>query len=111
NSGANATPLWHVSFINPAAGIHSINAVGDLASISGGFVGPELGITGTPVIDPNTGTLYVVAITKEILNGATNFFNRLHALDVATGSEKFGGPVVIEGSVRGVGDGNDGAGN
>jgi hypothetical protein len=111
NSGANATPLWHVSFINPAAGIHSINAVGDLASIAGGFVGPELGITGTPVIDPNTGTLYVVAITKEILNGATNFFNRLHALDVATGSEKFGGPVVIEGSVRGVGDGNDGAGN
>ena len=82
-----------------------------MASIAGGFVGPELGITGTPAIDPDTGTLYVVSITKEISNGTTNFFNRLHALDVATGNEKFGGPVVIQGSVRGVGDGNDGAGN
>lgn len=111
NTGANAAPLWHVSFINPAAGIYTINAVSDLASIAGGFVGPELGITGTPVIDPNSGTLYVVAITKEISNGTTNFFNRLHALDAATGNEKFGGPVVIQGSVRGFGDGNDGAGN
>ena len=111
NTGINATPLWQASFINPAAGIYTVNAVSDLASIAGGFVGPELGITGTPVIDPASGTLYVVAITKEISNGTTNFFNRLHALDVATGNEKFGVPVVIQGSVRGVGDGNDGAGN
>jgi len=111
NGGVNAAPLWHVSFINPAAGIYTINAVADLASIAGGFVGPELGITGTPVIDPVTGTLYVVSITKEISNGSTNFFNRLHALDVTTGAEKFGGPVVIQGSVPGVGDGNDGAGH
>ena len=111
NSGADAAPLWHVSFINPAAGIYTINAVGDLASIAGGFVGPELGITGTPVIDPVTGTLYVVAITKEVANNVTNYFNRLHALDVATGAEKLGGPVLIHGSVPGVGDGNDGAGN
>lgn len=111
NSGMSSVPLWQTSFINPSAGITTINAVNDLAKIAGGFVGPVLGITGTPVIDPNTGTLYVVAITKEISNGVTNFYNRLHALDVATGAEKFGGPVVIQGSVRGVGDGNDGAGN
>jgi hypothetical protein len=111
NSGTSASPLWQTSFINPGAGTNTINAVNDLASIAGGFVGSELGITGTPVIDPNTGTLYVVAITKEISNGTTNFYNRLHALDVATGAEKFGGPVIIQGSVRGVGDGNDGAGN
>lgn len=111
NVGISAAPLWHTSFINSSAGISTINAVQDLASIAGGFVGPELGITGTPVIDPNTGTLYVVSITKEISSGTTNFFNRLHALDVTTGNEKFGGPVLIQGSVRGVGDGNDGAGN
>ena len=111
NSGAGAVPLWQVSFINPAAGIFTINAVTDLASIAGGFVGPELGITGTPVIDPVTGTIYVVAITKEVANNVTNYFNRLHALDVATGAEKFGGPVLIEGTVPGVGDGNDGAGH
>ena len=111
NGGISSAPLWQTSFINPSAGIYTINAVGDLSRAAGGFVGPELGITGTPVVDPNTGTLYVVSITKEISNGATNFFNRLHALDVATGAEKFGGPVLIQGSVRGVGDGNDGAGN
>ena len=111
NGGVNAVPLWQTSFINPAAGIYTVNAVADLASIAGGFVGPELGITGTPVIDPVTGTLYVVSITKEVVNNTTNFYNRLHALDVATGAEKFGGPVVIQGTVPGVGDGNDGAGH
>jgi hypothetical protein len=111
NSGANANPLWKVSFINPAAGITTVSATGDLAGIAGGFVGPELGISGTPVIDTASGTLYVVAITKEVVGGMTNFYNRLHALDVTTGSEKFGGPVVIQGSVPGVGDGNDGHGN
>src|SRR4029077_1628942 len=111
NGGANAAPLWQVSFINPSAGVFTINATADLASIAGGFVGPELGITGTPVIDPVTGTLYVVAITKEVVNNVTNFFNRLHALDVATGTEKFGGPVLIQGTVPGVGDGSDGKGN
>ncbi len=110
-TGANSQPLWHASFINPSAGIYTINATADLASIAGGFVGAELGITGTPVIDPASGTLYVVAITKEVVGGVTNFYNRLHALDVSTGAEKFGGPVVIQGSVPGVGDGNDGHGH
>jgi len=45
------------------------------------------------------------------VGSVTNFYNRIHALDVATGAEKFGGPVLIQGSVRGVGDGNDGNGN
>ncbi len=111
NSGPNASPLWQVSFINPSAGIYTVNATTDLASIAGGFVGQELGISGTPVIDPASGTLYVVAITKEVVGSVTNFYNRLHALDVATGAEKFGGPVLIQGSVPGNGDGNDGNGN
>jgi hypothetical protein len=111
SDGPNASPLWQVSFINPGAGIFTVNATADLASIAGGFVGSELGISGTPVIDPVSGTLYVVAITKEVTGGVTNFYNRLHALDVATGAEKFGGPVLIEGSVPGNGDGNDGNGN
>ncbi|GEM_PF-5579508 len=106
NAGANSLPLWQVSFINPGAGIFTVNATADLASIAGGFVGAELGITGTPVIDPASGTIYLVAITKEIAGGVTNFYNRLHVLDVATGAEKFGGPVLIQGSVPGVGDGS-----
>jgi len=90
-----------VSFINPGAGIYTVSATADLASIAGGFVGPELGITGTPVIDPVSGTLYVVAITKEITGGVTNFYNRLHALDVTTGAEKFGGPGLNSGNASG----------
>jgi hypothetical protein len=106
NAGANAAPVWQVSFINAAGGIMPLQSATDLqASSSPGFYGPEVGISGTPVIDPVTGTIYVVAKTKEVSMGVTNFVHRLHALDVATGAEKFGGPVVIQGSVFGVGDG------
>ena len=54
-------------------------------------MGPQIGITGTPVIDPATQTLYVAAKTFE--NGR-HFFT-LHALDIASGQEKSGSPVLI----------------
>ena len=68
----------------------------------------EVGITGTPVIDQTTNTLYVVAKTKEVSHGKTNYVQRLHALDITTGAEKFGGPVVFQASVLGTGDGASG---
>ena len=67
---------------------------------------PEYGITGTPVIDPATGTMYLVGLTKE--NNVD--VARLHALDISTGAEKFGGPVVIQASVPGTGSGSASAG-
>src|SRR5262249_26581384 len=66
------------------------------------------GITGTPVIDTSTSTLYVVAKTKEVRSGVTSYVHRLHALDVRTGEEKFDGPVVIQATVPGTGDGSVG---
>ena len=64
---------------------------------------PEIGITSTPVIDPVGGTLYVVAKSK--VNG--NVVQYLHALGVTSGAEKFGAPVLIQGSVPGnTADGN-----
>jgi hypothetical protein len=96
--GVTTTPLWQVSFINPSAGITTVPS-GDVVSPD---IVPEIGITGTPVIDPQTGTLYVVAKTEE--NGI--YFQRLHALDITTGAEKLGGPVVIKASVPGTGNGS-----
>ncbi len=65
---------------------------------------PDIGILGTPVIDPATGTIYLVTNTKTT-SGAP-FHQRLHALDIATGNEKFGGPTEIAAVVSGTGAGS-----
>jgi hypothetical protein len=93
-------PLWHTSFINPPAGITTVPR----ADIEVGFdLVPEAGITATPVIDPARGVLYVVARTKEVSGSVINYVHRLHALDIASGNEMPGSPVLITGSVPGTG--------
>jgi hypothetical protein len=94
--GRNAYPLWQVSLIPPGG-----SSVPNWDTGTGDIVA-EIGITGTPVIDPQSGVLYVVAKTKEN-NG---YVQRLHALDIRTGKERFGGPVRIEAQVPGYGDGS-----
>jgi hypothetical protein len=54
-------------------------------------VNPQIGVTGTPVIDTATNTIYVASTGNE--GGAR--IHRLHALDLTTGAEKFGGPVKL----------------
>ncbi len=99
--GSNASPLWKASFVNARARVHTVPA----RDVGANDVVPEMGITGTPVIDATSGTLYVVANTKEYQGRSHAYVYRLHALDIATGAEKFGGPVVISASVPGTGDG------
>ena len=65
-------------------------------------INPVIGITGTPAIDPSTNTLYVVA--KSLESGT--IVQRLHAIDITSGAEKFSGPVVIQASVPGTGSGS-----
>ena len=94
-------PLWHVNFLRPDAGITTLSS----ADVNATDIVPEIGITSTPVIDVNSNTLYVVAATKE--NGT--FYHRLHALDITSGAEKFGGPRAIQATYPGSAqDGTDG---
>ena len=86
DADAAASSLWHVN-LGPSVPNSDFN-VADLQ---------EIGILSTPVIDPDTQTLYAVAFTKE----SGNYIYRLHALDISTGQEKFGGPVVIQASLPG----------
>ncbi len=95
--GLSSQPLWHTSFINPAAGITTVPS----ADVDSRDIVPEIGITGTPVIDPS-GTLYVVSKIKD--NG--QYFQQLHAIDITTGSERTSSPQVIAPRVAGRGDGH-----
>ncbi len=69
---------------------------------------PQIGVTSTPVIDrtqgPN-GAVYVVAMSKD---GSGNYYQRLHALDLALGSELSGGPVEVQATYPGTGDNSNG---
>ncbi len=104
NGGANAFPLWQITLLDAAHGAAAGATTVPSTDVGTTDVVPELGITGTPVIDPATNTLYVVGKTKE--NGV--YFERIHALDITTGQEKFGGPAAISGSVTGNGNGSSG---
>lgn len=86
DADAPGDSLWHVN-LGPSVPGGDFN-VADLS---------ELGVMGTPVIDPASHALYVAAYTKE--NGQYLF--RLHALDISTGDESFGGPTVIQASLPG----------
>jgi hypothetical protein len=69
-----------------------------------GQVTPEIGVTSTPAIDLTAGphgTIYAVAMSK---NAGGNYFQRLHALDISSGAEQFGGPVDIAAKYPGTGD-------
>ena len=67
-------------------------------------INTTVGITGTPVIDPSSQTLYVVAKTKE----GSNYHQRLHALSLIDGTEKFGGPMDLTSAITVTGSGDTG---
>ena len=112
---ADATPCiqyWHADLIDSAHGATSGEATvpsglpGFKVGSGTGDITPEVGITGTPVIDPATNTLYVVS--KSMSSGGTSFYQRLHAIEITRGNEKFGGPANITSNITfpGTGDGS-----
>jgi hypothetical protein len=95
DADTGGTPLWRVSLLGSGETTSDDRGCGEVA--------PEIGITATPVIDPfsaQRGTIYVVAMSKK----AGTYFQRLHALDLTTGAEEFGGPTTIQATFPGKGD-------
>lgn len=92
-------PLWHASLTDPAHGgtAGESSVAGALVGQGFGDIRPEIGVTGTPVIDLATNTVYLVS--KSVNNTATQFFQRLHALDLTSGIEKLGGPASITSAI------------
>ena len=91
----NGTQLWKVSALGSGETTSDDHGCGQIT--------PEIGITATPVIDlqsgPN-GTIYLVAMSKD---GSGTYHQRLHALDITTGTEEFGGPAEIHATYPGSG--------
>jgi hypothetical protein len=91
--------LWKVSLL--LSGEQPYND-----SANCGQVTPEIGITSTPAIDLTEGphgTIYAVAMSIDTSN---NVHHRLHALDLTTGGEEFGGPIIVQATFPGSGAGS-----
>jgi hypothetical protein len=99
--GHPAAPLWRMNFLSK--GVTTVPE----DDVECPFIAPEVGITSTPVIDADTGTLYVLARTRDTTRmSASHYRQRLHALSVTTGLEKLGGPVDIKATIEGKGTGS-----
>src|SRR5579862_2772582 len=110
SAGSTCVPLWHSSMLDSAHGATSGETSvpsygpGFLVGQGAGDIAPEVGVTSTPVIDLSTNTIYV--LSKSVVPSGPSFYQRLHALDLMTGKEKFSGPVTIQGTYPGTGDGS-----
>ena len=95
----SGTQLWKVSLLGNGETTSDDHGCGQIT--------PEIGITATPVIDRSAGAhgiLYAVATSK---NGS-NYFQRLHALDITTGAELLGGPMTVQATYAGTGANSSG---
>ena len=99
-------PVWHVSLLPTGTPSFPVPA----SAVQCPFISPDVGITSTPVIDLATGTLYVLARSGSRANflAGARYSQYLHALAITTGKEKFGGPVEIQASIPGKGEGSSG---
>ena len=92
DSGAS---LWHKSLLKSGETPSDDHACRQIS--------PQIGIASTPAIDRTSGphgTIYVVAMSKN----SSSYFQRIHALDITTGRELFGGPVAVKARYPGTGD-------
>ena len=96
NAGPNGGLLWRTNL-----GISAVMPNNDFGNRYGPYhdLVPEMGITGTPVIDTVSGTIYFDVFTHE----GTSYFHRIHALNITNGTEQPYSPVLVAASVPGNG--------
>jgi len=94
--GPGCKPVWSKASVSLIPGGEVIVPFADLQNDNA--LGPVVGITGTPVIDPVSQTIYLVALTED---SSRHVIQRLHAIDITTGLERSGSPQVISASVTG----------
>ena len=90
---ASSTPIWQTSLLQTGE-----TPVPAAAAAATGLVGTSVGVTGTPVVDPSQGMIYVVSKSAD---STGNYFQRLHALNLQTGSESLNGPTTITATIAG----------
>lgn len=92
-TASGGTALWQVSTLGSSETTSDNRGCGQVT--------PEIGITSTPVIDRTRNAIYVVAMSKDTQG---NYHQRLHALNLTTGAELFGGPKEVQATFPGTGD-------
>lgn len=103
----SSAPLWKVNLTyNGYRAVQNTDMTGACGGNYKDFSG-KMGIVCTPVIDSATYTIYV--LVRSVSNNGQTFVQYLHALDTRTGAEKNGSPVYITATVKGSGDGSNGA--
>ena len=96
----SGTTIWQTSMLKPGEATSDDRGCNQIT--------PEIGVTSTPAIDRTrgaNGAVYVVAMSKD---GSGDYYQRVHALDLALGTELFGGPVDVQAKYPGTGDNTDG---
>ena len=122
-NAANGAILWHRTFLDTTNSNDHLSGATSVTSVpsgdtNSGDINPEIGITGTPVIDLSTNILYVDPKTKETVGGSAYYVQRLHAINLANGTDAAASYVLgtttgsnentnnTQISVAGTGDGN-----
>lgn len=88
--------LWSAHYANAAQGFAPFAS----SDVNCTHIAPTIGITGTPVLDRPSATLYFVAAAKRTQGGTTTYHQFLHAVDMTTGADRANSPVDIQASVR-----------
>jgi hypothetical protein len=104
-STSSTSPLWTV---NLATNVLSIDTYVTCTQVYSGCnsnsaLYPHIGVTGTPVIDTSTNTLYVMSAVNDPGSPdlPAGIFDYLHAINITNGNEKFNGPLRISAQVTG----------